>query len=136
MIIEYLAEGTHRPHLTLVRGQYKYIHCPGDPDQLFDLEADPHELRNLAAEPEHREIVRQLHQALPPSYDLPALEQDVLASQSGRRLVAEALQHGTTRPWDFAPDPEQRYVRGDFWNALAYGQIRPDARVPTDPAAG
>ncbi|WP_434175752.1 choline-sulfatase [Brachybacterium conglomeratum] len=136
VIIEYLAEGTHRPHLTLVRGQYKYIHCPGDPDQLFDLEADPHELRNLAAEPEHREIVRQLHQELTTCYDLPALEQDVLASQSRRRLVAEALQHGTTRPWDFAPDPEQRYVRGDFWNALAYGQIRPDARVPTDPAAG
>ena len=136
VIIEYLAEGTHRPHLTLVRGQYKYIHCPGDPDQLFDLEADPHELRNLAAEPEHRGIVRQLHQELTTCYDLPALEQDVLASQSRRRLVAEALQHGTTRPWDFAPDPEQRYVRGDFWNALAYGQIRPDARVPTDPAAG
>ena len=87
-------------------------------------------------EPEHREIVRQLHQELTTCYDLPALEQDVLASQSRRRLVAEALQRGTTRPWDFAPDPEQRYVRGDFWNALAYGQIRPDARVPTDPAAG
>ena len=120
VIIEYLAEGTHRPHLTVVRGRYKYIHCPGYPGQLFDLETDPHEL----------------HQTLTTRYDLPAREQDVLASQSRRRLVAEALQHSTTRPWDFDPDPEQRYVRGDLWNALRYGQIRPDTAAPTDPAAG
>src|SRR5699024_10927909 len=36
VVIEYLAEGTLRPQLTLVRGQYKFIVCPGDPDQLFD----------------------------------------------------------------------------------------------------
>nr|WP_281376187.1 hypothetical protein [Garicola koreensis] len=47
-----------------------------------------------------------------------------MTSQARRRLVAQALQYGTARPWDFEPDPEQRYVRGDFWTALKFGQIR------------
>jgi len=124
VVIEYLAEGTLRPQLTLVRGQYKYIVCPGDPDQLFDLGSDPHELDNVASRAEHAELVHLLRKELEPQYDLVGLERDVLTSQVQRRLVAEALQRGTRRPWDFAPDPEQRYVRGDFWGALKFGQIR------------
>ncbi|WP_226831791.1 choline-sulfatase [Brachybacterium sp. FME24] len=124
IVIEYLAEGTLRPQLTLVHGQYKYVLCPGDPEQLFDLVADPHELRNVASEPAHAELVRRLRAELDAQYDLASLETDVLASQARRRLVAEALQQGVSRHWDFEPDPEQRYVRGDFWSALAFGQIR------------
>lgn len=124
VVIEYLAEGTLRPQLTLVRGQYKFIVCPGDPDQLFDLESDPHELENVASRAEHAELVQLLRTELDTQYDLATLENDVLASQARRRLVAEALQHGRTRPWDFEPEPEQRYVRGDFWGALQFGQIR------------
>ncbi|MFC7376418.1 choline-sulfatase [Brachybacterium sp. GCM10030267] len=127
VVIEYLAEGTLRPQLTLVRGQYKYVVCPGDPDQLFDLVGDPHELTNVAERPErpeHTELVSRLRGALENQYDLAALEEAVLASQARRRLVAEALQTGTPRPWDFVPDPTQRYVRGDFWGALEFGQIR------------
>lgn len=124
VLVEYLAEGTLRPQLTLIRGRYKYVVCPGDPEQLFDLEADPDELTNIAAAPEQAELVRELGAALDARYDLAALEEAVVASQTRRRVVAEALQQGRTRPWDFTPDPEQRYVRGDFWGALAHGQIR------------
>lgn len=124
VLIEYLAEGTLRPQLTLVRGRYKYVVCPGDPDQLFDLDADPDELANIASVPEHAELVRLLRKALDTRYDLAALEEDVVASQSRRRIVAGALQQGKARPWDFSPDPENRYVRGDFWGAIAHGQIR------------
>ena len=38
---EYLAEGTQRPQVTLVRGQFKLVLCPGDPEQLFDLVTSP-----------------------------------------------------------------------------------------------
>lgn len=124
LVIEYLAEATLRPQLTLVRGQHKYVICPGDPDQLFDLVADPHELVNVAAAPEHAELARTLRGQLERQYDLAVLEEQVLDSQDRRRLVAEALQQGRSRHWDFEPDPEQRYVRGDFWSALAHGQIR------------
>lgn len=67
----------------------------------------------------------ELRAAVAAQYDLAALEEKVLASQARRRLVAQALQSGRSRPWDYEPDPEQRYVRGDFWSALGYGQIRP-----------
>ena len=124
VVVEYLAEGTRRPQLTLVRGRYKFVLCPGDPDQLFDLDTDPDELDDLASAPEHAELVRSLRKAVEARYDVAALEEEVRASQARRRLVAEALQRGRARPWDFAPDPEQRYVRGDFWGTLAHGQIR------------
>ncbi|GHD06355.1 choline-sulfatase [Zhihengliuella salsuginis] len=123
VFIEYLAEGTYRPQLTVVRGPHKYIHCPGDPEQLFDLVADPDELSNAAGRPEYAEIQAQLLAALAERYDLDALETAVLASQDRRRLVAAALQRGAVRSFDFDPEPEQRYVRGDFWNALGYGTI-------------
>lgn len=124
VVIEYLAEGTLRPQLTLVRGRYKYVLCPGDPDQLFDLETDPDELDNIASVPERAELVQTLRAALDERYDLALLEAEVLASQSRRRFVAGALERGRRRPWDFTPDPQERYVRGDFWGALAHGQIR------------
>ena len=128
VIIEYLAEGTLRPQLTLVRGRHKFVVCPGDPDQLFDLDTDPHELRSIAADPDQAELVADLRAAVGAQYDLDALEEKVLASQARRRLVAQALQNGRSRPWDYEPDPEQRYVRGDFWGALGYGQIRTAGR--------
>src|SRR5699024_12194498 len=37
-IIEYMAEGTNASQITLISGQYKYVVCPGDPEQLVDLE--------------------------------------------------------------------------------------------------
>lgn len=124
VFVEYLAEGTHAPQITLVRGQYKYIVCPGDPDQLFDLETDPHELHNVADSQDYREIAQTLRDALDVRYDFQQLEAEVLKSQKLRHVVARALQQGKTRPWDLSPDDQQRYVRGDFWSALRYGQIR------------
>lgn len=128
VVIEYLAEGTLRPQLTLVRGHLKFVACPGDPDQLFDLAADPDELTNLAADSAYAQVGDSMRAALDERYDLAELEQDILASQARRRFVAGALQHGRSRHWDFVPDTEQRYVRGDFWGALEYGQIRDTTR--------
>ena len=123
IMIEYLAEGTYRPQITVVRGRFKFVVCPGDPDQLFDLDEDPDELQNRAMDHAYADVVAQLHKTLAARYDLAALESGVLASQSRRQLVAEALQQGRAQHWDFDPQPEQRYVRGDFWNALGYGTI-------------
>ncbi|MGQ7786423.1 choline-sulfatase [Nesterenkonia sp. K-15-9-6] len=127
VVIEYLAEGTVRPQLTIVRGPHKFITCPGDPDQLFDLQADPDELRNVADDPAYADVVTALRGELDTRYDLATLEDQVRASQRRRRLVAEALSKGQARSFDFDPDPEQRYVRGDFWSALKYGTIRQSA---------
>lgn len=46
--------------------RYKYIHYYGiwDSDELYDLQSDPHELKNLVYSPEHRSILADLKQRL------------------------------------------------------------------------
>lgn len=112
---EYLAEGTRAPAVMLREGNLKYVHCPDDPDLLFDLGADPLELENLA--PGHREAAR-LRARVEREWDLEALAAAIVGSQRRRLLVARALEQGRPAPWDYVPPDRssQRYVRGrDFW---------------------
>jgi len=44
--------------------RWKYIYRTGDPDELYDLQADPKELRNLAGRPEHAATESQLRDRL------------------------------------------------------------------------
>lgn len=123
VVVEYLAEGTHHPQVTLVRGPLKLVRCPGDPDQLFDLGADPDELRNVAQEPRYADVVAAMRAEIEARYDLEALEVEVLASQRRRSVVAHALLQGRTRPWDLTVQEQERYVRGDFWAAFRYAKL-------------
>ncbi|KAH6974854.1 alkaline-phosphatase-like protein [Ilyonectria destructans] len=45
---EYTGEGTVRPMMMIRRGPWKYITCPADEPQLYNLERDPKELDNLS----------------------------------------------------------------------------------------
>ncbi|MDT8329137.1 MAG: choline-sulfatase [Roseovarius sp.] len=51
--MEYAAEASYAPLVSLRDGRWKYNRCALDPDQLFDLETDPHELTDLADDPAH-----------------------------------------------------------------------------------
>ncbi|GAA1735109.1 choline-sulfatase [Aeromicrobium alkaliterrae] len=132
LLIEYLAEGTTRPQVTVVRGHHKYVRCPGDPDQLYDVRADPDELVNLADDPAHAGIVGELRAEIAARYDLTALERDVRQSQARRRVVHRALASGRPTEWDHQPPVRPDYVRGDFWSALERGRIAgPEGDRPT-----
>jgi choline-sulfatase len=111
---EYLAEGVTEPAVMARRGRYKLVRCPGDPDLLYDLEADPRELRNLAEEPAHARAREELGAEVARRWDLGALRARVLESQAQRRLVAGALATGAHAPWDHQPyvDASRQYVRG------------------------
>ncbi len=110
---EYHAEGVNAPAAMIREGRHKLIVCRDDPDQLYDLEADPLELSNLAASVDGAAIVRSLRAALGERLDLAAVEQRVLESQRERRLVARALSHGAVAAWDYQPfvDASTQYVR-------------------------
>ncbi|HRA93603.1 MAG TPA: choline-sulfatase, partial [Aestuariivirga sp.] len=107
---EYLAEGTVAPMYMLRRGPWKYIHCPTDPDQLYNLVDDPNELNNLA---ESHPLARKFHAEVVAKFDIPRINVAVLESQRARLMLFEALKSGGQFHWDFQPlrDASEQYTR-------------------------
>jgi choline-sulfatase len=110
---EYLGEGAIAPIVMIRRGDLKYVHSPVDPDQLYDLAADPHERVNLALDPDWSVRVKELHSRVERDWDLDALYADVVADQARRRLINAALRSGTVTPWEYTPpvDGGSQYMR-------------------------
>ncbi|WP_191602637.1 choline-sulfatase [Marinomonas algicola] len=113
VIAEYFGEGTIAPLFMIRRGDYKYIHCPKDPDQLFNLKDDPKELHNLAGDSAYSAALAEFKQEALERWDSNALTEDVLVSQRRRRLVVSALNRGKKKPWDHQPvfDSAEMYMR-------------------------
>ncbi|HEX2103143.1 MAG TPA: choline-sulfatase [Solirubrobacteraceae bacterium] len=137
VIAEYLAEGVTAPALMVRRDRFKYVACGDDPEQLYDLAADPHEQRDLARSAAGARHVERLRSEAP-GWDPAALAARVLASQRERRLVVAALGRGRAAAWDYVPPPDAgRYVgtRGDLYELQRRARLdapeshrRPDER--------
>jgi choline-sulfatase len=97
------------------RDRHKYIHCPADPDQLYDLVADPEERENLATDARRADVLAQFRAEVARRWALPALHQAVVASQQRRHFVYAALREGIYSPWDYQPvrDASRLYIRND-----------------------
>jgi len=111
--MEYAAEGSIAPMVALRLGAWKYIHCPADPDQLYDLASDPEELDNLAQDPRAAEVLAYFTKMATERWDLPAYDAEVRQSQARRWVVYPALRNGTYYPWDHQPlqKASERYMR-------------------------
>lgn len=112
---EYLAEAAIAPIVMIRRGRYKFVHSPVDPDQLYDLDADPDERNNVAAQGPQAARVAEFRAEVARRWSLQDLHAQVLASQRRRHLVYAALRNGRYTPWDFQPrrDASRQYVRND-----------------------
>ncbi|KAI9745405.1 MAG: hypothetical protein M1818_000939 [Claussenomyces sp. TS43310] len=119
---EYMGEGTIAPIMMIRRGDWKYITCPADPDQLYNLSTDPFEVHNLALQTkkegpvQNQEIAAVLEAFQRESsgkWDFAKITEDVLVSQRQRLFVWGALKQGKFTSWDFNPDDDgrEKYVR-------------------------
>jgi choline-sulfatase len=111
--MEYAAEGTVTPMVALREGDWKYIRCPADPEQLFDLARDPGEMSNLAADPGAAPVLDRLRTLADQRWDLAAYDAQVRESQARRSVVYRALRNGAYFPWDHQPlrAASERYMR-------------------------
>ncbi|MBQ2261144.1 MAG: choline-sulfatase [Loktanella sp.] len=111
--MEYAAEASQAPLVSLRSGPWKYNRCTLDPDQLFNLDSDPHELTNLASDPAHHETLADLRAQADARWDLARFDADVRQSQACRWVVYEALRNGDYYPWDYQPlqKASERYMR-------------------------
>lgn len=111
--MEYAAEGSVAPMVGLRDGRFKLVLCEADEPLLFDLEADPRELDNLAADPGHAALLGDIIEAARERWDLARFDAGVRASQARRHVVYEALRNGAYYPWDHQPlqRASERYMR-------------------------
>ena len=85
--MEYAAEASYAPLVSLRYGKWKYNRCALDPDQLFDLEADPNELTNLAGDPRHAGTLTALRTKSDVRWDLARFDAEIRESQARRHAV-------------------------------------------------
>lgn len=126
--MEYAAEGSEAPLVCLRDGRFKLTLCVKDPPMLFDLEADPKELTNLAGDAAYAETLAMLSQQAGTRWNLEAFDGAVRESQARRWVVYEALRNGAYYPWDYQPlqKASERYMRNHMdLNVLEENQRYP-----------
>ena len=95
---EYHAVGSPSGAFMLARGRFKYHHYVGYVPELFDLDADPEEARDLATDPAHAPVLRAFEAELRAMLDPEAVDrrakndQNVLVARHGGR--EQALRKG------------------------------------------
>lgn len=117
---EHIDGGTAAPRVCVRDGDMKLVLSRAYPTQLFDLAADPQEQNNLAGLGHTAETA--LTEMAEDTWSLDTLLDDVVRSQTERKLVDSALSKGREEHWDFVPRALQQntqYVRrGDAFPAV------------------
>jgi choline-sulfatase len=113
VVSEYLGEGAVAPIFMIRRDRWKFVWSAIDPPQLHDLDADPDELTNLAADPTYRATTTAFEAEVHKRWDVERVNADVLASQRARTDIDRALRQGRYHPWDYEPpaDAGNTYMR-------------------------
>src|SRR6185312_2677151 len=87
ILCEYHATGAATGAFMIRKGRFKFVYYVGMPPQLFDLDADPQETRDLAREPGYRGLVADCETALRAVVDPEAA--DRLAKSDQAAKIAE-----------------------------------------------
>jgi choline-sulfatase len=117
---EYHASASPSGIFMIRDGRYKYIHYVGFEPQLFDLEADPGETRDLAADPAHAGALAACDAKLRQICDPEDVDRQAKADQQARidaaggtdAVLAGGVKVSYTRaPKEFNPAPVEAELR-------------------------
>ena len=111
VLSEYHGMGSTTGAFMIRHGKYKYVHYAQYVPQLFDLEADPDETRDLAGDPAHAALLAECRARLqtlcdPEEVDrrAKARQAELLAANGGREAVIRRGDLGFTPAPGFAAD--------------------------------
>jgi choline-sulfatase len=84
-----------------------------DPPQLYDLNNDPDELKNLIEDPTYEDIAQSFKSEVLTRWDSEVIRTNVIATQKQRRGIHAAMEAGILHSWDYNPprDASNEFVR-------------------------
>ena len=104
MLSEYHAAGAAAAAFLIRKGSFKYVHYVGMPPQLFDLDADPQEARDLAHEPGYSGLLADCEAQLRRVVDPEAADRLARGDQAAR-IAAFGGRDAIIRRGSFAHSP-------------------------------
>ena len=108
---EYHAAGAATGAFMIRRGPYKYVHYVGMPPQLFDLEHDPQETKDLGADPRWADVVADCEAQLRGVVDPDAADRQAFADQAARMAALGGREAVLARgSFAFSPVPGTKAV--------------------------
>lgn len=70
-------------------GRWKYVHMDGYAPQLFDLDTDPHELHDLAADPAYASVLASLRSQTLAGWDPQAIRSEVMVRTAEKAMLRD-----------------------------------------------
>ncbi len=108
VLSEYHAAGSSTGFFMIRNGKWKYVHYVGEVPQLFDLEADPREARDLGTSVDHRDVLARCEAKLRAILDPEAVNERAFRDQQARIEANGGLEAIRTRgDFGYTPAPGQ-----------------------------
>lgn len=123
---EYHSNGVYSTCFMVRRGEFKYIHIRGHQDQLFDLENDPGEWKNLIGQSRTANVERELKSLILGEFDPAAIEEEVYATILKRQLLrrwgeATGIQWAYVPQFDASQNTVAQYMPAGSTNSVPSG---------------
>jgi choline-sulfatase len=112
-LVELFFEGLTVPACALRKGRHKLIRVNETDRLLHDIAADPEETTDLSEDPTHAVTLAALEADMVARYDFTTLRAEIVASQTRRAVVTDALLKGRLASWAYQPhtDASRQYYR-------------------------